>query len=375
MTARHAPKATYPRSVTPGIESHPEHPQVPPPGVYVGLDWLRFTGPEDFYRARVEDLLQAFAGTKPERNRGAAYFTEGKQWKPGILLSWGHRSRVCQVDIQGGRLRLMNGDDRMKLFRALMELGMKPTRIDGCIDFVDQGYEIYTNARESCDRDELCRCRTYGDNSRRTVGQRPNRLHLNLGRRESPVCGRIYDKGLETKTTETAGRWERLEIEWKGDRAPQVGLTLYDSLHDRPRECVFDWGDGSPPEIVRHQDLGQGWADTLAALVFGAVDFRKVTGQSKLDRRPRSEWWERVVARHEEVLTSPAQKSPDLARWVEAFRVNFGRRVLEFAAAVDRPGEEVFVWLVGGLEPSDNGGQLVREFTREYRSSAGKSKL
>ncbi len=330
----------YPRSVTPGIENHSEHTQLPPPGVYVGLDWLRFTGFEDLYRDRLQHLLQEFAGTTPDRNKGAAYFTDGMLWKPGILMSWGHRSKVCQVDIQGGRLRLMNGDERAELFRAIGRMGMKPTRIDGCIDFVDQGQELYVNARASCERDELCRLRSYGDNSRRTVGQRPDRLHLNLGRRDSPVCGRIYDKGLETKTTETAGRWERLEIEWKGDRVQEVGRQLY----------------GADAE----------WAAMLTALVFGAVDFREVTGQTKLDRRPRCQWWEGVVARHDEVVTSPASKSPDLARWIEAFRVTYGRRIMEFAAAVRRPSEEVFEWLVYGLQPSDNGGLLVKEFTRVY---------
>lgn len=313
---------------------------MPPPGVYVGLDWLRFTGPDLQHRYDLERLLQDLAGTKPERNKGAMHYREGQAWKPGILMSWGHRSDICQVDIQGGRLRLMNGDARIRLFRSLMDLGMKPTRIDGCIDFVDQGRRLYENARASCERDELCKLRSYGDNSRRTVGQRPDRLHLNLARRDSSVCGRIYDKGLETKTTQTAGRWERLEIEWKGDRVQEVGQQLYSA--------------------------GEEWAAMLTALVFGAVDFRQVNGQTKLDRRPRCGWWERVVARHDEVETSPAAKSPDLPRWSQAFRVTYGRRLLEMGVAAGRPVEDVVTWLLAGLEPSDNGGALISEFVCVY---------
>lgn len=334
----------YPRSVTPGIESHPEHPVMPVHGVYVGLDWFRFTGPEDVHRVEVEGLLQEVARTKPERSKGAAYFSEGQVWKPGLLMSWGHRSRICQVDIQGGRLRLMPGDHRIDLFRSLVDLGMKPTRIDACIDFVGQGHELYANARASCERDELCKLRSYGDNSRRTVGQRPDRLHLNLGRRDSPVCGRIYDKGLEAKVTETAGRWERLEIEWKGDRVQEVARRVYDS--------------------------GKAWSAMLTSLVFGAVDFREVSGQTKLNRRPRCEWWERVLARHAEVATSPASKSPDLERWCSSFQTSYGRRLLEMAASVKRPVGEVVSWLLHGLQPSDSGGELVREFVRVYRTPA-----
>ncbi len=335
-----SPETSNPRSVTPGIENHLEPQHMPEPGIYVGLDWLRFTGPEDLHLEKVDRFLQEFTRTKPESNRGAAYFHAGKLWKPGILMSWGHRSKICQVDIQGGRLRLMSGDDRMMLFRALMEFYMKPTRIDGCIDYVDQEQELYTNARESCENDELCRMRSYGDNSRRSVGQRPDRLHLNLGRRDSPVCGRIYDKGLETKTTTIAGRWERLEIEWKGNRVQEVGRQLYSA--------------------------GNEWAALLTSLILGAVDFRKVTGQTRLIRRPRCNWWERVVAQHCEIVTSPATKSPDLARWVDAFRLTYGRRILEFAIASGQPAEKVFSWLTHGLEPSENGELLVCEFLKHF---------
>jgi len=347
MTTATPPEDAYPRSVTPGIESHLEHQHMPLPGIYVGLDWLRFTGPEEMHLDKIDRFLQEFADTKPESNRGAAFYRAGKLWKPGILLSWGHRTKICQVDFQGGRLRQMSGDDRMMLLRTFMEFYMKPTRIDGYIDYVDQGHELYTNAQASCENDELCRMRSYGDNSRRTVGKRPDRLHLNLGRRDSPVCGRIYDKGLETKTTSTAGLWERLEIEWKSDRVQEVARQLYSA--------------------------GEEWATMLTSLIFGAVDFRRVTGQTKLERRPRCEWWDRAIARHGEVVTSPASKSPDLERWAEAFRVSYGRRIKELAAAVGRPSEEVFKWLAGGLEPSDNGGQLVKEFRRVYLSTSSKT--
>lgn len=122
----------------------------------------------------------------------------------------------------------------------------------------------------------------------------------------------------------------------------------------------------------RLYDAGEEWATMLTALIFGAVDFREVTGQTKLDRRPRCEWWERVVAQHDEVVTSPASKSPDLARWVESFRVTYGRRIMELAAAAGRPNEEVFAWLVSDLEPSDNGGLLVREFVRSFSPTSGR---
>ena len=241
----------------------------------------------------------------------------------------------------------MSGCRRYKLFRDLMGQGIKPTRIDGCIDFVDQDLQLYENARASCERDELCRLRSYGDNSRRTVGKRPDRLHLNLGRRESSVCGRIYDKGLETKTTDIAGRWERLEIEWKGDRVREVAQLLYTARDN--------------------------WVEELTRFIFGAVDFRQVTGQTLLKRRPRCSWWERVVAGHQEIQPSPASKSPDLMRWAQAFRSSYGRRLLEMSRAVERPVEVVVRWLLEDVKPSDNGGLLVEEFVRTYSPAPEKN--
>lgn len=334
---------TYPRSVTPGIENQSGEIQMPPPGIYVGLDWLRFTGPEE-WRGKLRDSLQEAAGTKPERTRGAAFFREGLIWKPGVMLSWSHPSKICQVDFQGGRLRLMDGERRIKIFRTLMGMGMKPTRIDAFIDFVDKGLDLYENAKASCERDELCRMRSYGDNSRRSVGKSPDRLHLNLGRRDSPVCGRIYDKGLETKTTKTAGRWERLEIEWKGDRVVEFAQRLYYARDE--------------------------WEAFLTSFVLGAVDFREVNGQSKLSRRPRCDWWERVLNGHEEMRAAPALKSPDLIRWADAFRNSYGRRLVEMANAIDRPVELVVRWLLNDLDASDNGGQLVSDFVLAYRSGS-----
>lgn len=145
----------------------------------------------------------------------------------------------------------MSANDRMNLLRSFMELFMKPTRIDGYIDYVDQGKVLYTNAKASCEIDELCRMRSYGDNSRRTVGKRPDRLHLNLGRRDSSVCGRIYDKGLETKSTTFAGQWERLEIEWKGNRVQEVARQLYRRVKNGPRCYVVDIRSRGLPQSRR----------------------------------------------------------------------------------------------------------------------------
>lgn len=112
-------ESPYPRSVTPGIENQEGHSGLPDPGVYVGLDWIRCTGPGSLLPA-VESFLHDRFGGKAMANRGAKWFKNGYSWDPGVMLSWGHKAEIIQVDIQGQRLRLLDGAARIDLLRALM---------------------------------------------------------------------------------------------------------------------------------------------------------------------------------------------------------------------------------------------------------------
>lgn len=336
----------YPRSVTPGIETHSDEPQIPPPGVYVGLDWMRFTGPDEF-RVGLVNMLESICGPEWEASKGAKYFKHGLHWKPGILVSWGHGADIFQVDIQGGRLRLMGGDDRMTLFRTLMEKGLKPTRIDGAIDFIDQYLDVCENAEASCRRREHCLLRKWSPNNEYEADGTPTRLLLKLGSRESAVCGRIYDKGLEQKAA-AAGRWERLEVEWKDDRAITIGQQLYSAV------CEGEW------------------SSKLASLIFGAVDFRDQNGRSELSRRPRVGWWKRVIAGHRIVTVAAARKPKILERWRRGHVHSYGRTLLAMAEEVGEPVGEVVTWLLKGEKPSETISPVVAEFAREYtRAQAG----
>ncbi len=331
----------YPRSVTPGIETQGDVSEIPPEGVSVGLDWMRFTAPDQM-REELRDLLETwFPEAKPEQSSGAKYFKHGLAWKPGVLLSWGHSAEVCMVDVQGGRLRLMSGGERIRLFRCLMDKGIAPTRLDGAIDFVDQALDICGHAEASCRSGELCRVRRWSPNNEYESNGIPTRLLLKLGSRESPVCGRIYDKGLEQRAA-GLGRWERVEIEWKDDRAATVAHELYHAANK--------------------------WPATLASLVFGAIDFRESNGRSELARRPRVAWWERVIAGHKTVAVSPAMEAKTFERWHEGLVRSYGRRLLEMADAVGKPVGELVTMLLAGVTPSDNGGALVTEFVPAYRA-------
>ena len=355
MTVSKPSEPTYPRSVTPGIETHMKgeledgtvwvgKANPSPPGLYANLDWIRFTGPAGL-QSGIEMFLCERFGTEPRGNSGAKWFQHGMGWEPGVMLSWGHKSHgILQVDIQGQRLRMLGGAEQVNLLKQLMYFGLKPTRLDGAIDWIGQSVNLWECATDSCKRGELCIMRKYGSNDGFTAQGYPTRRHLSLGSRESPVCARVYDKGLEQGAA-PVGYWERLEVEWKSDRAPEVARVLLES--------------------------GDNWPDQLFSLVLGALDFREDNGRSELARRPVVAWWSRLIEEHETVRIAPAQKDESFERWQAWVRRACAPRILEMAAAVGEPVASVFEWLIRDAHPRKGGGVLLEQFKRAFRESTG----
>lgn len=327
-----------PRSVTPGIETQSGSSRVPEPGIYVGIDWIRCTGP-DWKREDVGSFIHERFGGDAEVNNGAQWFKHGVVWKPGIMLSWGHRSGICQLDVQGERLRLLDGTERVELLDALMMMGLKATRLDGCIDWIAQDVSICENATASCERGELCILRKYSPNHEFTAAGYPTRRLLKLGSRGSPVCARIYDKGLEQKIA-PPGYWERFEVEWKADRAPQAARLI----------C----------------DAGADWPRALASLIFGAVEFRVANGRSELDRRPLTDWWVTLIRGIERVRTAPEAPDASFERWAKWFRQACGGRLLEMSEAVGVPAGSIVEWLLDGENGARRGGPVLEGFLRSF---------
>lgn len=334
MTGRRKPTPTQPRSVPPGIETQPEGQGAPEPGVYVGLDWIRCTAPEDALPSIRRLALQRF-GSESKATNGAKWFGRGQLWEPGVVISWGHRSGICQIDVQGSRLRLMGGDDRVALLDEIMWEGFKPTRIDGAIDYVGQGGRLWEDAKASCERGELCILRSYGGNDRFTASGVVTRRHLSLGSRESPVCARIYDKGLEQSASATPGHWERLEVEWKADRAVTVAQAVARSVASS--------------------------REALAARILGAIDFRVVSERSELSRRARCRWWARLVAATPAIRVAAERHEDTLGSWIEGFRASYGHALLGYTAELEIEPAPLVVMLLRGVVPRHNPPRLVEE--------------
>lgn len=325
----------HPRSVTPGIETQtappnpetpPEKPTpLPPPGVHVRLDWMRLVGSENAFCALSEILHRAF-GDPTSESIGARWFRSGTNWHPGVTLSHGHKAGILQLDVRGERLTTMGTDAALALMEEIYNLkGFWATRLDAAIDFVAQDVHLHRHAADSCRRGELCRIRRYADDSEYTSNNEPTRLLLKLGKRESPVCGRIYDKGLETKSA-PPGVWERLEIEYKDDRARTLALRLL--------ECPDEW-----PRILQEA-------------VFGSLDFRVNNGRSELDRRPRAEWWSEIVKQTQCCPIAPTHRLSGFETWWSWAQTSFVPRLLQISIILSIKPDQLLSLLIEGVEPA-----------------------
>lgn len=317
----------HPRSVTPGIENQPnpenEPNQVPPEGMSCRPDWIRLVGPE--YKA--DWLIKRLRADYGESiaHCGAKHFRAGLLWHPGILVSWGHKSEVVMIDLQGSRLACTPVAEFMQLTEDILMRGFHCTRIDLAVDHVGMDLKLYENALASCDSGQLCLLRTYSPDPEYKADGTPVRLLLKFGKRDSPTCARIYDKGLETKTL-PAGQWERFEVEFKEDRANEVCMQLADSS-DTLEELL--WG-----------------------YVLGSVDFRIANGRSELKRRPRAKWWESYIGHAQPVRCPPCSKESSFDTWWKWARASFGARFLQIADIMSVTPETLLASLLSDLEPA-----------------------
>ena len=324
MTSPQPYPVIQPRTVTPGIETQNPLDRVPEQGMSCRPDWIRLVGPESQTRGVVRELRNRF-GPSTGFNRGAMHFQEGTVWHPGVLFSKGHKAKIVMVDLQGSRLSSMAIVDMMDITTKIMMKGFKCARIDLAVDHVGVDLALYKNALASCEAGELCKLRKYSPDPEFMADGTPTRLLLKFGKRESSVCARIYDKGLETKTL-PPGQWERFEVEFKQDRAAEVCMTLLDA------------GDRLPEALWRY--------------VIGAVDFRIKNGRTELSRRPRAPWWDNYIGQSHPLETSPLENKSSFLSWFSWYRSTVGPRLLQLSAILGMTPYEFFDQLMDDLKPA-----------------------
>lgn len=257
------------------------------------IDWLRLSGPRCvFYE--VMHLLEKRFG-KPELGKGRFFLDTGYHWSEGGMfldLDAEHNKQHCVIELPGMLISELDFTDVRQLLHDLCCYGFKVTRIDIAVDLYDRPNLIQT-IRDSCNRGELCRSRTYQHIVERS-GAALTAHGINIGKRGKLGSGRylrVYDKGLEQKTAE-AGEWIRWEVELSDTCAQQFA--------DK-----FATQDNAIETALSH--------------ALWVVEFREKTGSRMLARRPLATWFEDFTEHvRRERLTAVRAKSTveSYTRWV-----------------------------------------------------------
>ena len=260
-------------------------------GVYLAIDWVRFVGSQSNLKRTRLWLEQRF-NCLPESIPGRHYCAVGEAFTAGVSMMYGHAAEIIIVELTGKALANLTADERIEIVRHFHREGFRASRLDLCADFVEQGVHIVDSVRGSCGAEELCRAHTYDTIDKRTKAEsRGKTVYMGQrGKKGSGRLGRVYDKGLETETA-PEGVWERYEIEYTKDTAARVAAMLA---------------------------IGSDWAETARALLLGAFDFRKVTGNAHLESRPRVQWWAEIIGMVETIritLPRPPAELHKFARW------------------------------------------------------------
>lgn len=267
-----------PPLVTRGLSLHSESmPGSEGFGSVVVVDWLSFTlpvGSLDSQRSHVYEMLTLFGGGS-DVNKGFRGYTHCKTVLGGYgRVAW-HPERLdmgVHVDLPSSALKLMDNEGILGRVEDFLEwlLGRdaKISRLDVAIDTDIVSIET---VRAACDGETfISRCSWV--NEHRFLRGSPG-CTVYVGSPTADRRVRFYDKaaeqGLNTKESIEQGippiTWTRAEIQHRDKHAIRAARFLVAAAA----------GSLDP-----------------AALFNEIVDFRDVTGDSNVSRRPRCAWWE-----------------------------------------------------------------------------------
>ena len=332
-----------------------------------GIDTLTVRGSEK-NRHRAEAWLREKFGQLsacPGRN----FYRSALRAECGAVLwydpPWGEDGQEphCTIHLTGDVLALVGSGVRIQWLRELVELGFRiVTRIDLCIDWQGVGLDLVGSMHAACERGELCHARLFDPRAPKTARGDLKGYTLYLGRRGKDGSGRFvraYDKGLESGTG-AYGERHRLEVQYSGDCAFTVAhmLLAADRVEDESGFLLIEWNG---VKAVK------GWMGQLVALVLGAVDFRVANGAKSLKRRPRSPFWDDVLAGVDpQTVVHHREEKPLLertARWlVKSGAVGRIRSLVEVSG---RTAVEAFADLETFIGRAARAGQAV-ELGKEY---------
>lgn len=200
------------------------------------LDWLTVTTTRPNHGNTMLDLYNRY---KTGDGTPATFFGF-ECMRDEVGLMWGKRNSDARY------ILIAPGKAAAVVFQKLTPLPVKVTRIDVATDvWLEKSRD---QVRQSS---RVPLSSAYDSRSRATLitgtgGSRRNRVGdtLYIGSRQSTQFGRMYDKGLQTKTA-PVGKWFRYEVQYAGTAAvsiAEVARALVPAALGEWAKCtVFDW--------------------------------------------------------------------------------------------------------------------------------------
>lgn len=317
------------------------------PATTVGLDWLHLSGPSQHLQTVLRICRQVFGLQRDEwaDGPGLMFYKDTYRHPLGLVLCYTRdpserNGQHCTLSIPGTAFPVLGIEHVLVLNTELHGCGFRGTRVDLRMDWHGEGLTLIEEMTAACRAGHLARLRSwepkeaYGREGRTAYG-------CNLGKRESPVFYRAYDKGLE-QGDRKEGEWVRLELELKGDRA----ATFMLDLAKMAGSGYFEW-------------------DKLTAgVLFGHVDFREGDKQQRISTRRQCGFWRDLVANIETVTYLPERTKTTMDKhwaWLQ-------RCVLPCLDAVMQNAgldpEQLWDLLSDGLEPMVDA--MLRPVVYEY---------
>lgn len=196
---------------------------------YAGVDWVTLTSKKDEVGMEWYKMYVAYRTEMVVEANVEKHWNNGFYAGMGIAsMRWGHSDYL-------GYILLISGADAERFWQHLEPGQRRVTRLDLCVDFRPEkqcllAAELHSAVSEGRKKELPALSLFVGPKGGDT---------LYVGSRHSQQFGRLYDKGVESKTEAPGIKW-RAEVEYK---KPVAGLMARELVHENSaarREAIID---------------------------------------------------------------------------------------------------------------------------------------
>lgn len=287
----------------------------------IKVDHLNFTTGAE----HVEELKETLSGQfgEPERlGYGFHTYREAYRWGSSLLLCWSPGRAECLCSMNADSIDAIGQRALYELIRGLRCKGweVRTTRLDTTLDDFSREFLRMEDVHAAAAAGNFTGFRVFDPRQQQAriggeVRKVSDSIRFGVRGKDGSGCSVIfYDKALESE-----GEWDsvRCEATWSKEKAHEVGKAL--------------WMCSTFEE----------WAAFLASCVVSSIDFRLRGEETHVDRMPRLDWWERVVALADSFRVCVKRSLPPLLKTVRTAFRQYGKKLAVALVVADSKGQDL----------------------------------